>query len=252
MINIKIDKDWIPFIAIAVLIFILIDKCTSNDTLREDIKELKQTVSIADNNLEASKDSVRTYVNKAGFLESEIRTFKYTNTQLVENNGALTKKYRAALGLNKKLQGVNTLLQAELNVKDSLLLSAQINPDSTFTFNDSANFGDNNIRIVRLDGKINESSVTGNLSIYQTISLLGVIEKKDGVSQLKISTKYPFDDIKLQGIEVINEELNTYKNKSRWVVNAGIGYGIIPLNGGLRLSPVIGISLGYSPKWLQF
>ena len=60
MINIKIDKDWIPFIAIAVLIFILLGQCSSNAALREDIKELKQTVSIADNKSGSLTVSVET------------------------------------------------------------------------------------------------------------------------------------------------------------------------------------------------
>ena len=60
------------------------------------------------------------------------------------------------------------------------------------------------------------------------------------------------DDIKIEGIDLINNELNTYKKKSRWNVNFGIGMGLYPNNGTVTPAPFVGVVLGYSPKWLQF
>jgi len=252
MINININKDWIPFIVIAVLAFILLGQCSTNSALREDKRILVTQVENAKSNLRASQDSVELYINQNNFLEAEISTYAATAKELKEEYNGMLKKYQKALGVNKQLENVNSLLSAELRNKDSLLINANINADSTFTFKDSVDYGDNNTRVVTLDGMIKDSTVIGKLSIYQTITLLTALENEDGVNRMRISTKYPFDDIKIEGINIINNELNTYKKKSRWNMNFGIGYGIFPVNGTIQPSPFVGVMFGYSPKWLQF
>ena len=253
MINININKDWIPFIAIAVLAFVLLGQCSANTSLRGDIKELKVEVQNGKSNLAASQDTVETYVNKNGFLESEIMSYVITADNLKDDYSKIYEKYRRALDINSKLEGVNTLLSAELKSKDSLLISANILQDSTFIFRDSVDYGDDNTRVVILDGKIEDSKVTGKLSIHQTITLLAALENEDGFNRMRISTKYPFNNVNIQGIDLINNELNIYKKKSRWNVNFGVGYGLYPTAGGvLNANPFVGAMLGYSPKWLQF
>ena len=252
MINININKDWIPFIVIAALAFVLLGQCSANSALREDKKVLKQEIANAKSNLEASQDSVEIYRNENGYLEAEIKIYVASNEELTENYSDMIKKYQRTLRLNKKLEGVNALLASEIKLKDSLLISSNIMPDSTFRFVDSVDYGDNNTRVVTLDGKIDSAKVTGNLSIYQTISLLTALETEDGYNRMRISTKYPFDDISIEGIDLINNELNTYKKKSRWNVNFGVGMGLYPNNGTVVPAPFVGVVLGYSPKWLQF
>ena len=252
MINVTINKDWIPFIVIAALAFVLLGQCSSNSALREDVKVLEVQVENERANYEAAHDSVEIYRNANGYLEAEIKTYVSTAEQLEVQNERLLKKYRKALNLNKDLEGVNLLLSSEIKLKDSLLISSTINADSTFMFKDSADFGDNNTRVVTLNGLIDSNQITGKLSIYQTISLLAALEKEDGVNRMRISTKYPFDDIKIEGIDLINNELNTYKKKSRWNMNFGVGYGIYPVDGSMRATPFVGVVFGYSPKWLQF
>ena len=252
MINININKDWIPFIVIAILAFVLLGQCSANSSLREDKKVLKQEIANAKSNLEASQDSVEIYRNKNGYLEAEIKIYVASNEELTENYSDMIKKYQRTLRLNKNLEGVNALLASEIKLKDSLLISSNINPDSTFRFVDSVDYGDNNTRVVTLDGKIDSAKVTGNLSIYQTITLLTALENEDGYNRMRISTRYPFDDINIEGIDLINNELNTYKKKSRWNVNFGIGLGLYPSGGSVAPAPFVGLAFGYSPKWLQF
>lgn len=252
MINININKDWIPFIVIAILAFVLLGQCSVNSALRDDKRELKLEIANAKSNLEAAQDSVEIYRNQNGYLEAEIKTYASSRQELVKDYRDMIKKYQSALNLNKKLEGVNALLSSEIKLKDSLLISSAIRPDSTFRFVDSADYGDNNTRVVTLDGKIDSTTVTGNLSIYQTISILTALENVDGYNRMRISTKYPFDDIKIEGVDLINNELNTYKKKARWNVNLGLGVGLYPNNGFVSPAPFVGISFGYSPKWLQF
>jgi len=252
MINININKDWIPFIVIAALAFVLLGQCSTNSALREDKKELKEQIMNAKSNLEASQDSVEIYKTQNGYLEAEIKIYVASSEELSEDYSDMVKKYQRVLRLNKKLEGVNALLSSEIKLKDSLLFASNIMPDSTFTFVDSVDYGDNNTRVVTLDGKIDSANVTGKLSIYQTLTLLTALETEDGYNRMRISTKYPFDDINIEGIDLINNELNTYKKKSRWNMNFGVGLGLYPNDGFVSPAPFIGVTLGYSPKWLQF
>lgn len=252
MINININKDWIPFIVIAVLAFLLLGQCSTNSALREDKANLKQEIVNAKSNLEAAQDSVEIYKTENGYLEAEIKIYVASGEDLADDYSSMVKKYQRVLRLNKKLEGVNALLSSEIELKDSLLIAANINPDSTFTFVDSVDYGDNNTRIVTLEGKIDSTQVTGKLSIYQTLTLLTALETEDGYNRMRISTKYPFNDINIEGIDLINNELNTYKKKSRWNVNFGVGLGLYPNDGFVSPAPFVGVTLGYSPKWLQF
>lgn len=252
MINININKDWIPFIVIAALAFVLLGQCSANSALRDDKKELKLEIANAKSNLEASQDSVEIYKTENGYLEAEIKIYVASSEELSEDYSDMVKKYQRVLRLNKKLEGVNALLSSEIKLKDSLLFASNIMSDSTFTFVDSVDYGDNNTRVVTLDGKIDSANVTGKISIYQTLTLLTALETEDGYNRMRISTKYPFDDINIEGIDLINNELNTYKKKSRWNMNFGVGLGLYPNDGFVSPAPFIGVTLGYSPKWLQF
>lgn len=253
MINININKDWIPFIIIAVLSCFLLGQCSRLSSFKRDIKSLEESVANAENNILAAKDTVDMFINKNNYLQAEIKTFKYKNEQLTTDNKEIAEKYIKALDLNKKLEGVKMLLTAQLKAKDTIFLTTNINTNNTFKFKDSADFGDNNTRIIILDGKINDNStVSGNFTISQTITLLASFVNDNGINRMLISTKYPFDNINIQGIEVINNELNIYRKKSRWNINFGLGYGIYPQGSNLRVAPFVGVALGYSPKWLQF
>jgi len=250
---INIYKHWIPFVTIAVLACLLLGQCSRSSSLKRDIKSLEESVANAESNILTAKDTVDMFINKNNYLQAEIRTFKYTNKQLTIDNKEIAEKYIKALALNKKLEGVKILLTAQLKVKDTIFLTTGISTDNTFRFKDSTDFGDNNTRVIVLDAKINNNStVSGNFTISQTITLLASFIDDNGVNRMTISTKYPFDNIDIQGIELINNELNIYRKKSRWNINFGLGYGVYPSGSTLRMSPFVGASLGYSPKWLQF
>lgn len=252
MFNININKDWIPFIAIAILVMVLLGQCSRVSSLKENVKTLSVDVENAKSNYAASKDTVEMYVNQNGYLEAEIKTYAISSTDAISDYSELLKKYRTSLNLNKKLDGVNSLLTTQLTRKDSVIVYTELKADSTFTFIDSVDYGDNNTRFLQLDGKLNGPNVSGNIILKQSITLNAVIENIDGVNSMRLSTKYPFDDIKIEGINIINNELNIYKKKSRWNVNFGLGYGTYPINGSVKITPFVGVMLGYSPKWLQF
>lgn len=253
MIKFDLNRDNLTFIGLAVVVLLLLGQCNRNASLRRDVKELEGQVSESASNFKAAQDTVKVYSNKNGYMIAEISSFKLSNQDLLKANKQLAKDYTNALSLNKRLKNVNTLLRAELTSKDSIPFNQALNSDSTFRFEDYNDYGDNSYRRITVDGKIQDSTITGKIELEQNIRLWLAIENKSGLNTLKLSTKYPFDNFDLQGIELINKELNKYQKKSRWNVSAGVGIGVIPNSvTGLSLSPTVGVMLGWSPKWLQF
>ena len=110
MINVNINKDWIPFIVIAALAFVLLGQCSSNSALREDKKELTEQIINAKSNLQASQDSVEIYKTENGYLEAEIKIYVASGKELTEDYSDMIKRYQRVLRLNKNLEGVNALL----------------------------------------------------------------------------------------------------------------------------------------------
>lgn len=253
MIKFELNRDNLTFIGLVIVVLLLLGQCSSNASLRDEIKVLKTEVTTANSNLTASQDSVEVEKKRNGYLQAEINSYEISAQDLKKVNAKLVKDYANALSLNRNLKDVNVLLRAELSKKDSILASGKIGPDSTFTLVDNKDYGDGSYRNIKVAGKIQDSTVNGTITLDQSIRLWMSIEKKDGLNVLKLSTKYPFDNFDIQGIDLINKEMNTYKKKSRWNISAGVGLGIVP-NGqtGLAVMPTVGIMLGYSPKLLQF
>lgn len=253
MIKLELNRDNITFIALIAVVLLLLGQCSSNASLRDEIKSLKADVNTANSNLMASQDSVEVEKNRNGYLQAEINSYEISAADLKKVNAGLVKDYATALSLNRNLKNVNTLLRAELGRKDSIIASGTIGPDSTFVLVDNQDYGDGSYRNIKVEGKISNSTVNGNIVLDQNIKLWMSIENKDGINNLKLSTRYPFDNFDIQGIDIINTELNTYKKKSRWTISAGVGLGIVPSGQtGLAVMPTVGIMLGWSPKLLQF
>lgn len=253
MIKLELNRDNLTFIGLVIVVLLLLGQCSSNASLREEINRLEEEVTVTEANLMASLDTVEITRKKNGTMLAEISIYQLSNEQLLKTNKKLASDYSNALDLNKKLKGVNTLLRAELADKDSIIFNSNLNSDSTFAFADSADYGDGNVRYIWVNGKLVDTKVIGEINIEQRVTLWAAIEEKDGLRNLKLSTKYPFDNLDLQGVSLINAELNNYRKKSRWNVNFGVGLGLIPSGQtGLSASPMVGIMLGYSPKWLQF
>jgi hypothetical protein len=180
--------------------------------------------------------------------------------------GELTDKYKKALNLNKDLKEVNSLISANLEIKDSLNVTTTtevIGLDTTkITFESSDDFGNGNSRLltgftdVKFDTSINQFSVLmTRFELTQTLSLMAAIENVDGADRLKLSTSYPGLVIKdIENINLVNTRLNRKdQKKSRWMVGFGVGYGInLNNNQVISTGPSIGVGLYFSPKFLQF
>ena len=171
------------------------------------------------------------------------------------------------MGLNSDLKGVNSLLRAEIRVKDSIInarSSVAQTSDSTATISisdeknwDKYNWRKFNATIDLLrDKKTNTIAVVSNrFNFEQGIELKAAIINENGANKLKITSPSPgvlFTNI--ENINLVNDKLNQkFEKKSGWSAGIGIGYGInLNNNQVVSMGPSINIGLIWSPKWLRF
>jgi len=262
--NIKKYKSLITFVLGALIVLLFLKQCNQISNLKQDVKQAEASANREYNNYLAATDTIRIVKAKNGNLISEKRGYEFDIVNLKEDQKSLIDKYRDALNLNKDLNTVNSLISAEISIKDSLLANVsatQIDSLTTkLTFNKFNDFGNGNSR--DLSGSM---FITKNLNgftydnatfdIKQNISLMAAIEDIDGYNQLKISSGYPGLTISsIENINLINTKLNQrYEKKAGWSIGLGVGYGVnLNNNQVISTGPSIGVGLFYSPKWLRF
>ena len=163
------------------------------------------------------------------------------------------------------MKEVNSLISAELEIKDSLDVTTTTETIDTTTtkinFNSEKDFGNGNSRILSGFSTIKYDFgqfkvLQSEFELKQTLSLMAAIETgEDGADRLKLSTSYPGLVIKdIENINLVNTRLNRQaEKKSRWLIGFGVGYGVnLNNNQVISTGPSIGLGLYWSPKFLQF
>jgi hypothetical protein len=258
------NKTLVMFIAGGLFVMLFLRQCNSIENLKQDVKLAQEDADRSLNNFKASQDSIVILRNSNGDQLAQIRSYEFDVSNLQKSQGNLIKKYKKVLDLNEDLKEVNSLISANLEIKDSLDVTTtteSVGLDTTkITFAANDDFGGGNSRI--LSGfstvKFDSSQFTvlqTKFELTQTLSLMAAIENVDGADRLKLSTSYP--GLKIQDIEninLVNTRLNRKaEKKSRWMIGFGVGYGInLNNNQVISTGPSIGFGLYYSPKFLQF
>ena len=258
----KLEIKPIHFItAILVLVLLMLFQCNRISKLKVKNTALENKVVRVKANVEASADTIQTYINEKGYYINEIQGYQYTVKELETENKSLLKDYKKALADVVELKNLNQLLRTELSIREVDTVYATVQNDTTLLFTDSTDYGDDNWR--KFDATVNVftqgDSLIGGLGTFdytQNIKLYAGIEAIDGRRHINISTKYPGLTFKtIEGISVIEDELNAAKKKKRGRVCIGVGggYGILfGPNSQVLYGPQLGVSIIYSPKWLQF
>jgi hypothetical protein len=263
--NILSNKTLVTFIAGALFVMLFLRQCNQISNLKQDVKFAQDDAGRSLNNFKAAQDSVTILRNNNGDQLAEIRSYEFDLSKLQESQKDLTKRYQKALSLNKDLNRVNSLISAELEIKDSLDVTTTTETIDTtttkITFNSSEDFGNGNSRLLSGFSTIRYEFekfkvLDTKFELTQTLSLMAAIEQgEDGADRLKLSTQYPGLVIKdIENINLVNTRLNRQvEKKSRWLIGFGVGYGI-NLNNDQVIStgPSIGVGLYFSPKFLQF
>lgn len=258
------NKNLRNFILIAIVFLFTLNQCNRISNLKNELALSEQNTQRALNNYRASKDSVRTLLLDNGYMISTIKSYEFDIANLEDEQEALIKRYREALGLNKDLEKINTLLATEIEIKDSLLADLSVTKIDSLTdlveFNKFDDFGNGNTRLLRGNMYVYRDSNhilyrDANFYILQEMSLFAAIENIEGQDEIKISTSYPGLTIKnIENINLINNRLNQINQKStNWSIGLGVGYGInINNTHAINHGPNLSIGLFYSPKWLRF
>lgn len=258
----KIEIRPIHFIAvILVMVLLLLHQCNRTSKLKAINTGLENKIERVKANVDAANDSVISFKNKNDYYINEISGYQYTVAELSGKNKKLLKDYQSALANVVELKKLNQLLKTEVNITQVDTVFASVENDTTLVFADSTHYGDNNWR--KFDARVNifqrDSVLTGGLGTFnysQNIKLYAGIQSIDGRKRISISTKYPgimFNEI--EGISLIEDEINIAKKQKRGRVCLGVGggYGLTFTGGNMVYHGTqLGVFLIYSPKWLQF
>jgi hypothetical protein len=265
----NLDTKTLAFIGGALLMLFMMRQCNTISNLKEDLEFQKEVSTTNFNNYLAAKDSIQYFENELGNKVAKISSFEFLVSDLEKANLDINNKYVRVLGLNRDLKGVNSLLSAEIKVKDSLLALTSVTAIDELTgkidFDDSDDFGSGNTRSVVGDLTVTYDTISKsfysspvNLSITQTLSLRAAITESDGRDVLKISSSYPGLSITgIENINLINDRLNKENKidkKAGFSIGMGVGYGLnyIPSTSNVVFGPSINVGLYWSPKWLRF
>lgn len=261
------NKTTVQFIALVILVLLLMQQCSKNSTLKQDVETAQMVANRNFNNYKASQDTIKFERNRNGELVAVKLAYEFDINTLTAENKRVIADYQKALGLNKDLKGVNSLLRAEIKVKDSIInaQSSVVNTsDSTATvsISDEKKWDKYNWRTFNGTVDLLRNKKTNNLTVLsnkfnfeQGIELKAAIINEDGVNKLKITSPSPgvlFTNI--ENINLVNDKLNQKaEKKSGWSVGVGVGYGInLNNNQVISVGPSINVGLMWSPKWLRF
>ena len=95
-------------------------QCNSIENLKQDVKLAQEDAGRQLNNFKASQDSIVLLINENGDQLATIRSYEFDLSDMADSQSKLTDKYKKALNLNKDLKEVNSLISANLEIKDSL------------------------------------------------------------------------------------------------------------------------------------
>lgn len=250
------------FIALVVLLVFMFRSCGENTNL--EVFKYKQ-------NIEALRDSVRTYENKNGELVSE-------KTALITEKEGL-KKYNDELSKEVKNLKDNPIIVKKVSVEiihDTIYVDPEIdssnivyNADSSikvvpFKWSDSTKYDKNNFRniggkyIVTVDTNMNVRSkdfVIINDEIGMSFTT-GITENDKDKVEIFVKSDYPnFKAVKIDGALFDPRESKVIKKffpPKRWGVGVFGGYGIYIDPGNFRAGTGITFGVGVSYDLFQW
>lgn len=263
----RISRNTLIFVGVVILVLLLLHQCDRNSMLKQDAENAQKVATRNYNNLKASQDTIKFERNKNGELVAIKLAYEFDINTLTTENKKVIGDYQKSLGLNKDLKGVNSLLRAEIKIKDSIInaqSSVVQTSDSTATISisDEKNWDKYNWR--KFNGTVDllRNKKTNNIKVLsnkfnfeQGIELKAAIINEEGVNKLKITSPSPgvlFTNI--ENINLVNDKLNQkLEKKSGWSLGVGVGYGInLNNNQVISIGPSINVGLIWSPKWLRF
>lgn len=259
-----LNKNTLMFIGAVLFFLLFFRQCNQIENLKLEVERAEQVADRNFNNYLAAQDSLTFERNQKEELIASSRSFELEINNLTRENRRLISNYQTILALNKEIEKVNSLISADLQVKDSIInasTSVTQNEDTVkIDISESKEWDKYNWR--RFNGSVNLYNNDSTLSVlstsfdfYQGISLTAALVDTEEGSRLKISSPYPnLEFTRIENINLVNDRLNRpMVKKSGWSIGFGVGYGLnLTPNQVITLGPSFGVGVYWSPKWLRF
>jgi len=259
-----LNKNTLIFIGVSLFVLLFLRQCNQIENLKIEIDNAQKISNRNLNNYKASLDTIKFEKNKNEETIAKIRSYELEVSDLNKSKANLIKKYNNVLSINKDVEEINSVISADLEVKDSIINATSIitkeADTTTLSIFDNKEWDKYNWR--RFNGslrlRVNDSSfnlLSSEFNFSQGISLTaGIIKTTEGNS-LKITSPYPnLTFTRIENLNLVNDELNRPMiGKSGWSIGFGVGYGLnLNPNQVISVGPTIGVGLYWSPKWLRF
>ena len=232
-----LNKNTLIFIGVSLFVLLFLRQCNQIENLKIEIDNAQKISNRNLNNYKASLDTIKFEKNKNEETIAKIRSYELEVSDLNKSKANLLKKYNNVLSINKDVEEINSVISADLEVKDSIINATSIitkeADTTTLSIFDNKEWDKYNWR--SFDGslrlRVNDSSfslLSSEFNFSQGISLTaGIIKTTEGNS-LKITSPYPnLTFTRIENLNLVNDELNRPMiGKSGWSVGFGVGYGI--------------------------
>lgn len=273
------------FGAIVVFLLIFFQTCNQNAKLKEQIKIEKAEQQRILNNWEASKDTLKQYIDQNGSLRGEIQGYALTQKELVGKYSELfssVEKFKKEWQKTPPVTIVETKYIITEKIKDFQVSVNQNGKTGLVNFSSDTTFNAGNYR--KISGKLPYSLSYFNkfdssyvdfssslmyakvnpfspeVTLEQRMNLNTGINKDKQTGKLKIwvTTDYPgvtFSEIK--GAEILEEGETAklfQKPRKSWGLGFSVGPGLLynPASRSLVPGIYVGVGLNFTPKKLQF
>jgi len=249
---------------IVLLILLSLKQCSKTDDLARENAALKQKAEITASNVEVLKDSMHYWKDRDNNSLSEIKILSADKDMLKSEYRELNSKFKDLIRDNNKNGELIAYLNTKIEFKDrelANLKAATGTEDGSRILNDSTVLIDifkkyDTLNYYSVNGKIftqiKENKIqAGKIDLTTSVGMgieLGIArDPKTKIANITTKTAFPAK-IQLSGITQIEQELN--KKPSGYLgLSIFGGYGAA-LQSPVILSPMIGVGVYYSPRWL--
>jgi hypothetical protein len=257
------NLKYIALAVIALFILLSLRQCSKADDLARENAILKQKAQITAGNVEVMKDSMEYWQDKQGNNLSEIKLLSADKDMLNSEYRELNAKFKDLVKDHSKDGDMIAYLNTKIEFKDreisglknsSADRGSRIINDSTILIDVTKQY--DTLNYYKIAGsvfaKIRDNKIqTGNIDLTTTVGMgieLGIArDPKTKIANITTKTAFPAK-IELNGITQIEHELN--KKPSGYLgLSLFGGYGAV-MQSPVMLSPMIGVGVYYSPRWL--
>tara|TARA_R110002126_G_scaffold93370_1_gene221258 strand:+ start:20 stop:811 length:792 start_codon:yes stop_codon:yes gene_type:complete len=238
---------------IVVLLFLLLRQCGKTEYAKEEATRFQ-------NNLIASNDTIRNYVNAKGESVGEIKGLSLSLEELRDSLDY--EKGRPPITIIKyKTIIEEKIIEVQVKTKDTLITQGKNSFNSILSFTSSNNWQKSSRSIdVDLPYSFTDSLTFGSatISLKQNIWLDATLSQdiKSKEIFIKLTSDYPGTTFNsAQGIMIDRKsaEFKSLQMQNRKQFGLGINIGMgISYNGTLSLGPYIGLGVSWNPKFLQW